>query len=179
MKFAFSSALLLATLTAVLAQDSSSAAPSSSSSAAPASSSMMSSQSSSGGDAQATSRPTCTLVSGNPKNQPFGCIEGASTVTPPYNSESLQSFLIGGYNPGVEGHFVSSVASNFANSVTKLYPTLTESYGAIVTQYVNALEQSISDYKPDSAPANLNVPSKLGAAALVAAAVVAGGAFVL
>ena len=103
----------------------------------------------------------------------------SSTVTPPYNSESLQSFLIGGYTPGKEGYFVSSVASDLADQVTELYPTLTQSYGAIVTQYVNALEQSISDYKPDSAPANLNVPSKLGAAALMAAAVVAGGAFIL
>lgn len=87
--------------------------------------------------------------------------------------------MIGGYTAGKEGHFVSSVASDFADSVTQLYPTLTQSYGAIVTQYVNALEKSISNYKPDSAPANLNVPSKMGAAALIAAAVVAGGAFVL
>ena len=80
MKFAFSSALLLASLTAVLAQDSSSssAAPSSSSSAAPSSSSSASqSQSSSAGGAQATSAAACTLVSGDPKKQPFGCVEGA------------------------------------------------------------------------------------------------------
>lgn len=87
--------------------------------------------------------------------------------------------MLGGYTPGKEGYAVSSVASDLADRVTELYPTLTQSYGAIVTQYVNAIHQSISDYKPDSAPANLNVPSKMGAAALMAAAVVAGGAFVL
>lgn len=86
---------------------------------------------------------------------------------------------MGKHTPGKEGTAISQVASDYADSVTELYPTLTVSYGAIVTQYVNAIQQSIANYKPDSAPANVNLPSKMGAAALMAVAVVAGGAFIL
>lgn len=71
------------------------------------------------------------------------------------------------------------MASDLADSVTKLYPTLTQSYSAIVSQYVGALEASATNFHRDAAPSSFHVPSGLGAVAAVAVAVVAGGAFVL
>lgn len=183
MKFALTSLALLASFGAVFAQDtSSSSAASSSSSAssssAPASTSASSSAAGGGGGGASSSMATatCTLVSGDPKVHQFGCPEGAVTSTPPYNSASLLSYQIAAFTAGKEGQDVSAVASQMANTVRELYPTLTVSYSDIVQQYASVLEASAY---PDGAASAINVPSGLGAMAVVAVAAVAGGAFIL
>ncbi|PWN93363.1 hypothetical protein FA10DRAFT_19698 [Acaromyces ingoldii] len=107
-----------------------------------------------------------------------GLYHDSTTSTPPYNSESLQSYLIGGYSAGKEGTAYSEVASKLADSVTQIYPTLTVSYSDIVKQYVTALEASAADYHRDAAVSTTH-SSSLGALAVVFAGVVAGGAFIL
>lgn len=88
----------------------------------------------------------------------------------------MLSYLVGGYSAGREGEFISDVAKDLANSVTQLYPTLSD-YSAIVTQYQQALNSKAGI--SDAAPSSFSVPSGLAPMAAIAVAFVAGGAFVL
>lgn len=190
MKFTLATVLLAAAgISAVAAQDPASsssssapasAAPSSSSAAAPSSSAAAGggggdSEDSDGSSSSATA--TCTALVGDPKVHAFDCPEGAVTSTPPYDSASLQAYLISAYTPdGKQGYHYSEVASELADTVREYYPTLTVSYSDIVHQYATALSGEAS---PDGAVSAISIPRSLGSVAVVGAALVAGGAFIL
>lgn len=96
------------------------------------------------------------------------------TSTPPYDATSLESYLIAGFTPGrKQGYEYSEVASGLADSVTEYYPTLTASYSDLVSQYAEALVEAGGQNSAD------NLPRSLSTVAVVGAAVIAGGAFLL
>ncbi|EPQ28271.1 uncharacterized protein PFL1_04098 [Pseudozyma flocculosa PF-1] len=197
-KFTFAPVALVAFLAgAAFAQDSSSSgapAPSSSmsSSAAPSSSmssssaapsptsmSMSSSAGGSGGGSGGSASGVCTVLAGD---DPVGGCPYSSTSTPPYDLNSLMSYLIGGYTRGPEAREPESVANELAGSVVKYYPTLTVSREELQQSFLSAIEASITavrngDATIDAAPAN--IPASLVNLAVAGAAIAAAGAFML
>ncbi|PWN51874.1 hypothetical protein IE53DRAFT_385731 [Violaceomyces palustris] len=120
-KFTFAPLALLALAATAMAQESSSSsATSSASTASPTSMSSASSSASAG----AGQSGVCAVLVGDPRYPPHGC-PYSSTSTPPYDLNSLMSYLIGGYTAKKEGVHITDVADDLAGSVTKYYPTMT------------------------------------------------------
>ncbi|PWN20553.1 hypothetical protein BCV69DRAFT_277288 [Microstroma glucosiphilum] len=184
MKFALAPlALAMVMATAAFAQDTSS---SSSATVTSASSTSSSASAMATSAAEDSSSSVCALLpgyaEGDPQQPDYGCTY-SSTSTPTYDSVSLASYLIGKYRPGKEGYDVTEVASELAESAVGYYPTLTQNFDAIRDQYAAAITASISSLEAEGASHADNAmgvrSNKILAFAGAAAAVVAGGAFML
>ncbi|KAN0060917.1 hypothetical protein ACQY0O_006651 [Thecaphora frezii] len=190
-KLAFAPIALVACLAgAAFAQESAPSSSSSSSSTAQ----ITSSSSSSSSSASPTSAPSsssggpgggssasgvCTILEGA---SPAGGCPYSSTSTPPYDLNSLMSYLIGSYTRGPEAREPDSVADQLAGSVLKYYPTLTTPQSVLKQSFLSAIEASITAVRNgeatiDAAPAH--IPASLVNLAMAGAVMAAAGAFIL
>lgn len=159
-----------------------------SSTGAPAASSTMTSASSSsaaGGDNDSDSNNTasgvCSILVGDPYVGPNDCTF-SSTYTPPFDQSSIISYLIGGYQAGVEATPVDHVASSLAGDVIKYYPTLTFSKAQLAGDFKDALSASIEAVRDDPTllrDAGFTLPANTLSYLGALAAAVAGAAIVL
>lgn len=135
------------------------------------------------------STAVCSALFGDPKAGRLGDCSASQTVVPPYNLNSLVSYMVGGYehNRADDAH-VSDVAEDLANSVVKYYPTVTQSKDVIVYAMYTGLLSSIKASVPGFSPVDkIKPPPGMPASAerlvvpgaVAVAAAVIGGAVLL
>lgn len=169
-------------------QSSSSPAPSSSQGQQSSSSSQGSKPSGNAGgsgsgskDSNSKTSGVCSFFVGDPNVHAATCTH-SSTSVPPYNFESVASYLVGGIHTTTikEGKPIEDVASDFAKTILTYYPTLTVSQSAL--QHSLAKYMAHQPNMPDTVKHQFDDGAEINKIAMIstaAVAIVAGGALFL
>ena len=123
----------------------------------------------------------CSFFVGDPNVHAATCTH-SSTSVPPYNFESVASYLVGGIHTTTikEGKPIDDVASDFAKTILTYYPSLTVSQSDL--QHKLAKYMAHQSYMPDTVKQQYQDGAAINKIAMIstaAVAIVAGGALFL